>query len=62
MFKSEFYFSFIRKFCVKRECRGMASDTSALKKICIYKIKNKCLELEYYKDKLLKLRKRNGVW
>ena len=40
----------------------MASDTSALKKICIYKIKNKCLELEYYKDKLLKLRKRNGVW
>ena len=40
----------------------MASDTSALKKICIYKIKNKCLELEYYKDKIRNVFGSNGAY
>jgi len=31
IFKSEFSFSFIRKFCVKRGCKGMAFDALALK-------------------------------
>ena len=32
-FKSEFSFFFIRKFCVKRGCKGMAIDALTLKKI-----------------------------
>ena len=39
MFKSEFYFSFIRKFCGKRGCKGMASDALTLEKIIIIKEK-----------------------
>ena len=34
-FKSEFSFFFIRKFCVKRECKGMAIDALTLKKLKI---------------------------
>ena len=36
-FKSEFSFFFIRKFCVKRGCKGMASAALALKKLLINK-------------------------
>ena len=32
-FKSEFSFFFIRKFCVKRGCKGMAIDALTLKKL-----------------------------
>ena len=46
IFKSEFSFSFIRKFCVKRGCKGMAFDALALKinmkkELLIYKSKIK---------------------
>ena len=34
-FKSEFSFFFIRKFCVKRGCKGMAIDALTLKKLKI---------------------------
>ena len=53
IFKSEFSFSFIRKFCVKRGCKGMAFDALALKinikkELLIYKSKIKIQKILFF--------------